>query len=59
MLRALRGGERKMTDWVASQGGREVDFPPVEIGGRAVDPFFKINRAEDLAEAEGLLKRDA
>jgi len=59
LLRALRDGERKMTDWVASQGGVAVDFPPVEIGGRTVDTFFNINRAEDLAEAERLLKMDA
>jgi molybdopterin-guanine dinucleotide biosynthesis protein A len=59
LLRALRDGERKMTDWVASQGGVAVDFPAVKIGGRTVDTFFNINRAEDLAEAERLLKMDA
>jgi molybdopterin-guanine dinucleotide biosynthesis protein A len=58
LLRALRDGERKMTDWVASQGGVAVDFPPVEISDRTVDPFFNINRAEDLAEAERLLKME-
>ena len=31
LLRALRDGERKMTDWVASQGGVAVDFPAFEI----------------------------
>ena len=30
-------------------------FPPAQIGGRPVDPFFNINRPEDLAEAEALL----
>ena len=59
LLRALRDGERKMTDWVASQGGVAVDFPAFEIAGRTVDPFFNINRAEDLAEAERLLKLEA
>jgi len=34
---------------------KEVVFPPIEIGGRAVDPFFNINRPEELAEAEALL----
>ena len=58
LLRALRDGERKMTDWVASQGGVAVDFPPFEIGGRLVDPFFNINRAEDLAEAGRLLEME-
>ena len=59
LLRALRDGERKMTDWVASQGGVAVDFPPFEIGGRLVHPFFNINRPEDLAEAERLLEMEA
>ena len=58
LLRALRDGERKMTDWVASQGGVAVDFPPAEISDRTVDPFLNINRAEDLAEAERLLKME-
>jgi molybdopterin-guanine dinucleotide biosynthesis protein A len=37
------------------QNATEVVFPPVEIGGGTVDPFFNINRPEDLAEAEALL----
>ena len=56
LLRALRDGERKMSDWVGGQGGVAVDFPQFEIGGHTVDPFFNINRAEDLAEAERLLE---
>jgi molybdopterin-guanine dinucleotide biosynthesis protein A len=28
----------------------------MEIGGRKVDPFFNINRPEDLADAEALLE---
>jgi len=59
LLRALRDGERKMSDWVVSQGGVAVDFAPFEIAGRTVDPFFNINRAEDLAEAERVLKLEA
>ena len=59
LLRALRDGERKMTDWVASQGGVAVDFAPLELVGRVIDPFFNINRAEDLAEADRLLKMEA
>ena len=38
---------------------KEVAFPPVEFGGRAVDPFFNVNRPEDLAEAEVLLSATA
>ena len=41
------------------QNAAEVFFPPVEIGGRTVDPFVKINRPEDLAEAEVLLAAEA
>ena len=48
-------GGRKALDFVTEHQAKEVTFPPVEIGGRAVDPFFNINRPEDLAEAEALL----
>ena len=56
---SLRRGARKALDFVAAQQAREVAFPPIEIGGRAVDPFFNINRPEDLAEAEVLLSATA
>jgi len=55
---ALASGLRKVSRWAEMQGAAEVFFPPSEIGGRAVDPFFNINRKEDLAAAEGLLKRE-
>jgi molybdopterin-guanine dinucleotide biosynthesis protein A len=55
---ALASGLRKVSRWAEVQGAAEVFFPPSEIGGRAVDPFFNINRKEDLAAAEGLLKRE-
>jgi molybdopterin-guanine dinucleotide biosynthesis protein A len=42
---ALGGGLRKATDWAEQTGAVEVFFPPVEIGGTAVDPFFKISTA--------------
>jgi molybdopterin-guanine dinucleotide biosynthesis protein A len=42
-------GLRRMADWVARHQAVEVDFP-VE----PVDPFFNINRPEDLAAAERL-----
>ena len=32
-------------------------FPPEKIGEQLIDPFFNINRPEDLAEAEALLQR--
>jgi molybdopterin-guanine dinucleotide biosynthesis protein A len=56
---SLRRGARKALDFVAAQQAKEVAFPPIEIGGRAVDPFFNINRPEDLTEAEALLSATA
>jgi molybdopterin-guanine dinucleotide biosynthesis protein A len=56
---SLRRGARKALDFVAEHRAKEVVFPPIEIGGRAVDPFFNINQPEDLAEAEALLRATA
>ncbi|MGH6865073.1 MAG: hypothetical protein ACREDO_02580 [Methyloceanibacter sp.] len=53
---SLRAGERKAVEWMRDHGAVEVPFPPVEIGGRRIDPFFNINDPKDLAEAEALLK---
>ena len=52
---ALDQGQRKASAWAEQQGAVEVFFPPTQIGGRAIDPFFNINRPEDLAEADALL----
>jgi molybdenum cofactor guanylyltransferase len=52
---SLERGELKAQDWVRAHGAKEVLFSPVKIGGRTVDPFFNINRPEDLGEAEALL----
>jgi molybdopterin-guanine dinucleotide biosynthesis protein A len=54
---SLESGMRKVGDWVKAHGAEEVAFPPGKIGGRFIDPFFNINRQEDLAEAEALLQR--
>ena len=56
---SLRRGARKALDFVTAHQAKEVTFPPVEIGGRALDPFLNINRPEDLAEAEALLSATA
>jgi molybdopterin-guanine dinucleotide biosynthesis protein A len=56
---SLKQGMRKVGAWVAQQGAREVMFPQVEIGGQSVDPFFNINRPEDLAQADALLQETA
>jgi molybdopterin-guanine dinucleotide biosynthesis protein A len=52
----LEGGKRKVRDWVAAKGATEVGFPPERIGKATVDPFFNINRPEDLVQAEALLR---
>jgi molybdopterin-guanine dinucleotide biosynthesis protein A len=56
---SLGRGGRKALDFVTAHRAKEVTFPPVKIGGSAVDPFFNINRPEDLAEAEALLRATA
>ncbi len=56
---SLRQGVRKVGGWTAQHGAVEVSFPPVEIGGREIDPFFNINRPVDLAEAETLMTEPA
>jgi molybdopterin-guanine dinucleotide biosynthesis protein A len=56
---SLNRGARKALDFVTAHQAKEATFPPVDVGGRAVDPFFNINRPEDLAEAEALLRATA
>jgi len=56
LVKALANGMRKVGDWTKLQMAVEILFPPAEIGGNPLDPFFNINRPEDLAEAEALLK---
>lgn len=53
----LAEGRRKVQDWIERHSHVTVDFPPMEIGGVTVDPFFNINTPEDLAEAEALLAK--
>jgi len=53
---SLKEGMRKVGSFTEEHGAVEVSFPPVEVGGRPIDPFFNINRPEDLAEAEALVK---
>lgn len=56
---SLQAGERKAGKWAAEHGAIEVFFPDIEIGGTAIDPFFNINRPEDLALADDLLREQA
>jgi molybdopterin-guanine dinucleotide biosynthesis protein A len=52
---ALRSGVRKVLAWTDRHGTLPVDFEPVTIGGRTVDPFFNANTPADLDEARRLL----
>jgi molybdopterin-guanine dinucleotide biosynthesis protein A len=52
---SLKQGMRKVGGWTEQHGAVAVSFPPGEIGGRSIDPFFNINRPGDLAEAEALV----
>jgi molybdopterin-guanine dinucleotide biosynthesis protein A len=53
---ALKQGLRKAGDFAKQQEAIEVSFPPLSLGRTTVDPFFNINRPEDLAAADSLLR---
>ncbi len=48
---ALDGGLRKIVEWTDRHGAATAPFPATSF-----DPFFNINRPEDLTRAETLLK---
>jgi molybdopterin-guanine dinucleotide biosynthesis protein A len=50
---ALAAGERRLGDWALRQGAEVIAFAAEEG-----DPFFNINRPEDLAEAEHRLQEE-
>ena len=56
---SIKLGERKVGAWTKEHGAIEVFFPPVDVAGQSVDPFFNINAPEDLAAAEALLSDKA
>jgi molybdenum cofactor guanylyltransferase len=56
---SLMSGDRKVSDWVRQHQAREVMFPPVKIEGRTIDPFFNVNRPDELAAAEAFLQTSA
>jgi len=56
---SLRQGMRKAGAWTEGHSAIEVPFPPVEVGGRLIDPFFNINEPGQLAAADALLKEEA
>ncbi len=49
---ALRAGTRKVEAFTEPQGVVALDWPLTQADGGPFDPFFNINRPEDLAEAE-------
>ncbi len=46
---------RKVDVWTGRFRLATVEFPDIETGAGALDPFFNTNRPEDLEEAERLL----
>ncbi len=56
---SLAGGMRKVQAWVREHQAEEIFFPIGGMGGRKIDPFFNINRPEELADAEVLLGGEA
>ena len=56
---SLRTGAGKVSDWVRQRYAEELVFPAVEAGGRNIDPFFNINRPDELATAEAFLRASA
>lgn len=53
---ALATGERRVQRWVEMQGMTVVDFAPIRVGRRSIDPFLNVNTPADLAEAETLMQ---
>jgi molybdopterin-guanine dinucleotide biosynthesis protein A len=51
----LKAGVRKVLRWTDKHGTVPVDFPPVRIGAREVDPFFNANTPDELDEARRIL----
>ncbi len=52
---ALTSGTRKVLDWTDRHTTVTAEFPDIQIGDTALDPFFNANMPEDLAHAGSLL----
>jgi molybdopterin-guanine dinucleotide biosynthesis protein A len=48
----LGDGGRKVVDWTERHRPAIVAFETGVVGGKHIDPFFNVNRPEDLAQAE-------
>lgn len=51
---ALENGVRAMHRFAEDNASAVVEFPDVEIGGVAIDPYFNVNRPADLETARAL-----
>lgn len=51
----LISGQRSAEAFAKRHGAVAVSFPPGDVAGRSVDPFFNANTPDDLAFAERLL----
>ena len=56
LAESIRAGDRKVSDWVRSRRAKEVMFQAIEAANRKIDPFFNINRPDDLDAAEAFLQ---
>ncbi len=52
---ALESGTRKVLDWTGRHTNVTAEFPGIETGGTAIDPFFNANRPDDMAHAAAVL----
>lgn len=50
-------GNRRVRAFIARHTNTTVAFPPLRLGAHHIDPFFNVNRPEDLAEAEQWLSQ--
>jgi molybdopterin-guanine dinucleotide biosynthesis protein A len=56
---SLLSGDRKVGEWVRRHRAREVMFPQSAIAGRTIDPFFNVNRPDELEAAKAFLQASA
>jgi molybdopterin-guanine dinucleotide biosynthesis protein A len=58
LAEALRQGVRAVHRFATAQKSAVVDFPPVQVAGESVDPFFNVNTPEDLERVRALLSAE-
>jgi molybdopterin-guanine dinucleotide biosynthesis protein A len=55
LAEALHQGVRAVHRFATTQNSAVVDFPPVQVAGESVDPFFNVNTPKDLEKARALV----